>query len=613
LTNKNNRQTQIYWTEIIQTIKKLDQIFVQLTAITNELTQKSFTESYELYRHKLRVQMSQTVVIAVLGGVKAGKSTVFQSLCQNMNIAITGVEHLTHRPLAYSQPVLDPPALKLVDLFPEFDIKTTTHPGSATKTDEPANRLWSMTHEKAPPGLVLVDCPDLNSMNQTNRELAVQLARACDIIFLVLLSGASAYSADIKNFTQQALQMGRMVVPIFTKMDDEAAARIVLDEFGRELTPLLGGRLPEFPYAFFVPSVPVKQRTELKKIRLRALHPGEFINLEQSSQRILVKARIWQRSYLQFRTQLKAELGTVQNSAQSWLAYWEKIARVLNNWGVQVARTIFPRNIVLREIIDWYEETKLNQFRKILRRINPVNWPSQLYRAWQKRLVSQKERTEINQQVESALEKLRHKLTAEANQTWVKIWGKAAPVAPTPIVQWIANHQADPIRFTKTCEKLVQQSLMAPYFSQQWQKEFRQDLEVWWRSEDEDHRLKRNFLEYSQITMDFISWLALPTTFFFPGTIDTIVIGVAQPVFTFINNHFIFIDSHFAGAQQRWIENEAHRLQKALIVNEAQLAQLAQKIQQWQQAHQVIRELSSIFNQIDEKLKHIIEQKERLP
>ncbi len=600
------------WTEIIQTIQQLHVVFAGLESVLHLVAPQQRLASIDLYRYKLQVVMSHSVVMAVLGGVKAGKSTVFQSLCQNLEVARTGVEHLTQRPLAWSRSRLEPPNLTFADLFPEFAIETTADPVSATWLQEPPNRLWSMVHTAALPGVVLIDCPDLNSLNQINRTLAQQLAKACDVVFLVMLGGASAYSAEIKYFARDAVQMGRLLVPVLTKMDDEASARIVLDEFCREMAPLLA--MPSFtlPYAFYVPNIAPEQRRNLANIRLRPLHHGEFLNLDQPAARIALKAQIWQTSYQHFQRQLKQELQVITTDCQAWLEHWQRLRQVLKEWSTQTAGAIFPRNIVLREIIEWYEDTKLNPVRKMLRRINPLNWPSQLYGLMRKWFLSQQERQELSTQAQQALEKLRFKIDASSNQTWVKIWGKGAPETAPGVARWFAEHPVNPTAFAALCQKLVRQSVVAPYFSKQWQLTFHRDLEEWWRSADESSRQKRHFLEYSQITLDLISWLALPATFFLPGSIDTIIVGVTQPILTFINNHFLFIESHFIGARKRWVESEGNRLLNEIIKNESNLVQFVQEIANWQKMHGILERLNAIFSKVNEKLNSILTGKSDL-
>lgn len=598
-----------FWPEIIQAIQKLDPIFQQLELVSGELGWQQFAGGVELYRNKLRVTMSQTVVVAVLGGVKAGKSTVFQTLCHNTNVAVTGVEHLTFRPLAFSRDRLEPQNITISDLFPEFDVQITANPKSATRQSEPANRLWWMTSDEIAAGVVIVDCPDLNSMNQINRDLAIQLSKSSDIIFLIMLGGANAYAADIKNFTRNALELGRWVVPVFTKMDDAKSARIVLNEFKREMAPLLAGQVPEFPYAFYVPVIPAQYRTDLRKMQLRSLNGREFINLDDASIRRRIKAEVWNHSYRQFRKQLSDSLSEISTEAEEWLTFWPKIEASLADWGKSVARKIFPRSLVLREMLNWYEETKLTQFRKVMRLINPVNWPSQLYRIWRRKMISQQERQELKERVDDALEKLRSQLDTEANQAWVRIWGQQRAVVSEPLAQWLANHQSNPLRFTEKCNQQVQQSLVTPYISQEWRAAFREELQQWWESRDENARQKRRILEYSQMTVDLISWLALPATFFFPGSLDTLIVGVAQPVLTFINQHFLFIESHFSGARKRWIEIEGRRLKNKLITDEPNLAKLLEHARKWQKINQALRELETVFSEIDGKIDLVLGEK----
>ncbi|MCK5739050.1 hypothetical protein KAH55_07710 [bacterium] len=558
--------------------------------------------SLEMLELKLRIPISATIIAAVAGGVKAGKSTVFQGLCQRLDTAQTGVGHLTHRPLAFLPEKLDPPELAVSTLFPQFDIKAAASANDATRQDVPENRLWFINSPDAKPGTIFIDCPDVNSMNQTNRKLAQQLVKACDLVYLVMLGGANAYSATIKSFASEALAMGRLVFPVFTHMDDAQSARIVLEEFQRELAPMVDGPI-EFPFAAFIPNLRPVERQNIKLLKLQSVYdnlknsPAAFPELDSSKERLALKTHIWNKNYLHFKTRLNAELSHLRHNEAQWRHATGHIDTALQVWSDRAATLIFPRSAVLREILAWYEDTRLTRFRKTMRWVNPLNWPSRIYGIIRKRDLLNQDREELQAKAGKAMMRLQNEFDTLANETWSKIWGKNAPDYADNFRS--NTHPVRPSDFAVKLNQLVTHEMEVPEFSREWRKDFRMDLEKWWHSRNESGQRKRRFLEYSQIASELISWLALPATFFLPGTLDTIIVGVTQPIFTFFNEHFIFIETHFIGARQRWITAEAGKLKTALIKNTPDLALLFSKTADWEIIRESLHQTEKTLQEID--------------
>lgn len=176
--------------------------------------------------------------IVFLGGTGTGKSTLFNALCGE-ELSRTGVERpKTLGPVAYAgQGCFPEEGFPL----PNMALTKNDHHRSknAPRTGEPG-RLFIEGHNRGDLGhLVLVDTPDLDSLEEANRRSAMDLAFMADAI--VFVASQEKYADEVPSqFLRKLLRDGKLVYFIINKTDAlfdkndlarvESLAEIRLDE-----------------------------------------------------------------------------------------------------------------------------------------------------------------------------------------------------------------------------------------------------------------------------------------------------------------------------------------------------------------------------------------------
>ncbi len=113
--------------------------------------------------------------------------------------------------------------------------------GAETSTDATAVRLVSS--ESLPPGLAILDAPDIDSVVAANRELAAQLLAAADL-WLFVTTAARYADAVPWELLRQASERGTSVAVVLDRVPPEALEevrdhlRTMLEEQGLGLAPL---------------------------------------------------------------------------------------------------------------------------------------------------------------------------------------------------------------------------------------------------------------------------------------------------------------------------------------------------------------------------------------
>ncbi len=189
-------------------------------------------------------------LLAVVGGsTGAGKSTLVNSLV-GAPVTTAGVLRPTTRaPVLVCSPV-DRAAF----------IGDRVLPGLARSTGEgePTGGLRLVVSEALPPGLAVLDAPDVDSVVETNRELAGQLLAAADL-WLFVTTAARYADAVPWELLRTAQERGTALAVVLDRVPPEAAAEIAEDLGGMlraaglsaarlfvvEERPLTDGYLPE--------------------------------------------------------------------------------------------------------------------------------------------------------------------------------------------------------------------------------------------------------------------------------------------------------------------------------------------------------------------------------
>ncbi|HYI68003.1 MAG TPA: GTPase domain-containing protein [Candidatus Limnocylindrales bacterium] len=153
---------------------------------------------------------SAPLIVVILGSTGSGKSSLFNGLAGRALSPSGVLRPTTRRPLAVVHP--DDAA---ADLLPGMVAR-----GALELSSDPGARR----------GLVLVDAPDFDSVELANRELAVELLEAADLVIFV--STATRYADQVPwSILGRARQRGVPLLAVLNRLPPEAgdAAAIAAD------------------------------------------------------------------------------------------------------------------------------------------------------------------------------------------------------------------------------------------------------------------------------------------------------------------------------------------------------------------------------------------------
>ena len=189
-------------------------------------------------------------LLTVVGGsTGAGKSTLVNSLV-GAPVTTAGVLRPTTRsPVLVCAPV-DLPAFSGDRVLPGLPRVTGSAGGPGT--------VQLVARDDLPPGLALLDAPDVDSVVESNRELAGQLLAAADL--WVFVTTAARYADAVPwDLLRTAQERGTALAVVLDRVPPEAAAEVAADLAGMleraglagarlfviEERPLIDGALPE--------------------------------------------------------------------------------------------------------------------------------------------------------------------------------------------------------------------------------------------------------------------------------------------------------------------------------------------------------------------------------
>ncbi|TFV63606.1 UNVERIFIED_ORG: ABC transporter, partial [Bacillus sp. AZ43] len=190
-------------------------------------------------------------LLTVVGGsTGAGKSTLVNSLVGGSPVTTAGVLRPTTRA----------PVLVCARADAAAFAGDRVLPGLARVTGGPGGpgTVQVVARDDVPPGLALIDAPDVDSVVESNRELAGQLLAAADL--WVFVTTAARYADAVPwDVLRQAQERGTALAVVLDRVPPEAAGEVAADLaamlrraglagarlFVVEEGPLADGRLPE--------------------------------------------------------------------------------------------------------------------------------------------------------------------------------------------------------------------------------------------------------------------------------------------------------------------------------------------------------------------------------
>lgn len=176
------------------------------------------------------------LIAAVTGGTNTGKSTIFNLLLGRAVSPVRPTAAATCRPLLAAGPSRARQCLE-GRLVPEFRPLPLERAGAVLDPEEPPEALFVAEVDSLPERLVLLDTPDVDSIETRHWSVAADLRAAGDVLIAVL-TGEKYRDDRVVAFFREALAAGRVIAPVMNKADpadDYRVARRQLDEFRRDV------------------------------------------------------------------------------------------------------------------------------------------------------------------------------------------------------------------------------------------------------------------------------------------------------------------------------------------------------------------------------------------
>jgi Dynamin family len=199
-------------------VPRADEARRELAALTTQL------DDYLLPR----LRRIDAPLLAVVGGsTGAGKSTLVNSLVRRVVTRSGVLRPTTRSPVLIHHPY-DSGAFLTQRILPGFARVTSEAPEPLQPIDVHAPRATALRlvpDEGLAPGLAVIDAPDIDSLVETNRELAQQLLAAADL--WIFVTTAARYSDAVPWDTlRTAVDRGVSVAVVLDRVPAEAMAEV---------------------------------------------------------------------------------------------------------------------------------------------------------------------------------------------------------------------------------------------------------------------------------------------------------------------------------------------------------------------------------------------------
>ena len=173
-----------------------------------------------------RLRRPDAPLLAVIGGsTGAGKSTLTNSLVRRV-VSRSGVLRPTTRSPVLVHHPFDSGAFLSQRILPRLTRVTSEAPEPLQPIDPNAPRITGLRlvpHEGLTPGMAIIDAPDIDSLVETNRDLAVQLLQAADL-WIFVTTAARYADAMPWELLSQAAERGVAVAVVLDRVPPESLA-----------------------------------------------------------------------------------------------------------------------------------------------------------------------------------------------------------------------------------------------------------------------------------------------------------------------------------------------------------------------------------------------------
>jgi hypothetical protein len=178
-----------------------------------------------------RLRRLDAPLLAVVGGsTGAGKSTLVNSIARR-EVTRSGVLRPTTRSPVLVHHPYDSGAFLSQRVLPGLARVTSEAPEPAQPIEIDAPRITALRlvpHEGITPGLAVIDAPDIDSVVETNRELAVQLLSSADLWVFVTTSARYGDAVPWTLLTQ-AVDRGVAVAVVLDRVPPDVMQEVRID------------------------------------------------------------------------------------------------------------------------------------------------------------------------------------------------------------------------------------------------------------------------------------------------------------------------------------------------------------------------------------------------
>src|SRR3954449_6358182 len=173
-----------------------------------------------------RLRRLDAPLLAVVGGSTGpGKSTLVNSLVRR-EVSRSGVLRPTTRSPVLVHHPYDSGAFLSQRILPRLTRVTSEAPEPLQPIDPNAPRITGLRlvpHDGLAPGMAIIDAPDIDSLVETNRDLAVQLLQAADL-WIFVTTAARYADAMPWELLRQAADRGVAVAVVLDRVPPESLA-----------------------------------------------------------------------------------------------------------------------------------------------------------------------------------------------------------------------------------------------------------------------------------------------------------------------------------------------------------------------------------------------------
>lgn len=170
-----------------------------------------------LLRFKLLPQTAQRdcIVLALGGGTNTGKSTLFNLIAGSIVSPVRSTAAATCRPVVAAHPDRARHCYE-GNLMPGFTPRPMERDDDPLLRAHAADALFVAETDTLPLSRIVLDTPDVDSIDLANWDAAARLRAAGDIM-LAVLTGEKYQDVRVVEFFREAVASGRVVLPIMNK------------------------------------------------------------------------------------------------------------------------------------------------------------------------------------------------------------------------------------------------------------------------------------------------------------------------------------------------------------------------------------------------------------